>query len=62
MIYFDPHPPINRVLVSHGGKEYGYARVVHTYANSRVKRGYSRSDDLQSGLPVNLTATNIGGN
>lgn len=66
-LYFDPHTPVNRVLVSHGGKEYGYARIVDTYANSKVKRGYSRTGDLQSGyehsnLPVNLTATDMGGN
>jgi len=66
-IFFDPTPPVDRVLVSHGGKEYGYARVVDTYANTRVKRGYSRTGQLQSGeeqsgLPVNLTATNMGRN
>jgi putative transposase len=66
-IYFDPHPPINRIFVSHSGKEYGEARIVDTYANSKVKRGYSKSGEIQSGydksdLPVNLTATNMGGN
>lgn len=66
-ILFEPTPPIKRVLVSHGGKEYGYAREVDTYANTRVKRGYSRKGHLQSGyehsnLPVNLTATDMGGN
>jgi putative transposase len=66
-ILFDPHPPITRVLLTFGGKEYGYAKVVDTYANSKVKRGYSKSGDLRTdydncSFPVNLTATNIGGN
>ncbi|RKX80659.1 MAG: hypothetical protein DRP60_02650 [Spirochaetes bacterium] len=66
-ILFDPTVPIKRVLVSCGGKEYGEAREVDTYANTRVKRGYSRKGYLQSGyenshLPVNLTATDMGGN
>jgi len=66
-ILFDPTPPVKQVIVSYGGKEYGYARVVDTYANTRVKRGYSREGHLQSGyehsdLPVNLTATDMGGN
>ncbi len=66
-ILFDPTPPIKRVLVSYGGKEYGYARVVDTYANSKVKRGYSReghlqSDDEYSDMPVSLRATSMGGN
>ncbi|RKX73523.1 MAG: hypothetical protein DRP49_07360 [Spirochaetes bacterium] len=64
-ILFDPTPPVNRVLVSHEGRDYGYAQVVDTYANTRVKRSSSRSSDLQSEeeyseLPVNLTATNMG--
>jgi putative transposase len=66
-ILFEPTPPIKRVLVSYSGKEYGYARVVDTYANTRVKRGYSRQGHLQSDeeyseLPINLTATNMRGN
>jgi putative transposase len=65
-IYFDSHPPITRILVMHNGKEYGYARIVDTYANSKVKRGYSRTGDLQSSdensnSHVNLTATDLGG-
>jgi putative transposase len=65
-IYFDPHPPITRILVTHNGKEYGYARIVDTYANSKIKRGYSRTGDIKSSdeninSHVNLTATDIGG-
>ncbi|QEN03320.1 hypothetical protein EW093_00895 [Thiospirochaeta perfilievii] len=64
-IYFDPHPPVSRVLVTYAGKEYGYARIVDTYANSMVKRGYSRNGDLQSDdisneFHINLTATDLG--
>ena len=65
-ILFDPLPSLKRVLVSYGGKEYGYARVVDTYANTKVKRGYSReghlqSDDEYSDMPVSLRATSMGG-
>lgn len=65
-ILFDPHPPVTRVLVCHGGKEYGEARIVDTYANTRVKRNYSRPrdvdiDDEASELPANLRFTSMGG-
>jgi transposase InsO family protein len=65
-IYFDPHPPVTRVLVSHGGKEYGEARIVDAYANTRVKRNYSSARDVDidnkaSALPVNLRITSMGG-
>jgi putative transposase len=65
-IHFDPHPPVTRVLISQGGKEYGEARIVDTYANSKVKRNYCSGrnvdiDDENSGLPVNLLVTSMGG-
>ncbi len=65
-IYFDPHPPVTRVLVSHGGKEYGYAKIVDTYVNSKVKRNYTNTRDVEidnetSTLPVNILATDMGG-
>lgn len=66
-IHFDPHPPVKKVLVSHSGKEYGYARIVDTYANSRVKRNYCSNrqidiDDENSNIPVNILITSMGGN
>ena len=65
-IYFDPHPPIKRVLVSYGGKEYGDARIVDSYANTKVRRNYSNAKDIEIGeessnLPVNLMVTTMGG-
>ncbi len=65
-IYFDPHPPITRVLVSYGGKEYGDARIVDSYANTKVRRNYSNAKDIEIGeessnLPVNLMVTTMGG-
>ena len=65
-IHFDPHPPVSRVLISQGGREYGEARVVDTYANSKVKRSYCSGrnvdiDDETPELPVNLLATSMGG-
>lgn len=64
-IYFDPHPPITKVLVRHGGKEYGDARIVDSYANTKVKRNYSNTKNVDIGnevseLPVNLRITNMG--
>ena len=66
IIYFDPHPPVTRVFISHGGKEYGDARIVDSYANTKVRRNYSNAKDVEIGnesssLPVNLLATNMGG-
>lgn len=67
-IYFDPHPPVRRVLIRYNGKEYGEARIVDTYANSKVKRNFNRTsrnidiDDYQPDqLPVNIRATSMGG-
>jgi len=64
-IYFDPHPPVRKVLVFQGGKEYGYSTIVDTYANTKVKRSYSTPKNLeiensQDEYPVNLTATDMG--
>lgn len=42
-VYFDPHPPLNRVLISYNGTDYGEVRPVDLYANTKVKRHeYSR--------------------
>jgi transposase InsO family protein len=63
-VYYDPHPPVLKVFISHGGKDYGDARIVNTYANSQVKRGsHSKknvNEDKVSGLPATLLATNMG--
>jgi transposase InsO family protein len=37
-IYYDPHPPITRIAVRYGGKNYGEVRPVDLYANTQVKR------------------------
>ncbi len=37
-VYFDPHPPLNRVLISWNGTDYGEVRPVDLYANTKVKR------------------------
>ena len=65
-IYLDPHPPIRQVLIKHGGKEYGNATIVDSYANAKVKRRYNNSRDVDidesgSDIPVNLLATGLGG-
>ncbi|MCD6122321.1 MAG: DDE-type integrase/transposase/recombinase [Spirochaetales bacterium] len=38
-LYFDPLKPVKRPLILCDGKDYGNARVVDSYANSKVKRG-----------------------
>lgn len=66
-IYFDPHPPILRVLVQHAGKDYGMAKIVDSYANASVKRSQNQLGTLEveapdSRLPVNLRTSALGGN
>ena len=64
-IYFDPHPPINRVFVRYEGKDYGDARLVDSYANTKVKRNYTNTKDAEidnnNQIPANLFITDIGG-
>lgn len=37
-IFFNPNPPINRILVKCDGKNYGEAKPVDLYANTKIKR------------------------
>lgn len=65
-IYYDPHPPIVQVAVTHAGKDYGMAHVVDSYANSKVKRCYSGSGELEwnqaaEQTPINLRTNSLGG-
>jgi putative transposase len=67
-IFFDPHPPVNRILITYGGKEYGDAKIVDSYANTKVKRNFGSSarnldtyDQDSSELPVNILVTSMGG-
>jgi putative transposase len=42
-LFFNPHPPLSKVLVTSNGTDYGEARPVDLYANTKVKREeYSR--------------------
>lgn len=46
-IRFDPHPPIKRLIVTYHGKDYGEARPVDLYANTKVKRSnFSRNLEI----------------
>lgn len=38
LVSFDPHSPLNRVLLSWNGTDYGEARPLDLYANTKVKR------------------------
>ncbi len=51
-IRFDPHPPIRRLIVTYNGKDYGEARPVDLYANTKVKRSdFSRSLEITADIP-----------
>lgn len=45
---YNPQQQVKRLLVSFEGQEYGEARVVATYANTRVKRNDSRRLEIQT--------------
>ena len=60
-VLYDPHRPVRRLEVLHEGKSYGEARIVDTYANTRVKRNVTstgslgtrdRAEDPPVGVPV----------
>lgn len=46
-IQYDPNPPINKILVSYSGKDYGEARPVDIYANSKIKRNHDFSGEIE---------------
>ena len=51
-IRFDPHPPVRRLIVSYNGKDYGEARPVDLYANTKVKRSdFSRNLEITAEIP-----------
>ena len=65
-IYYDPHPPFSKVFLTCDGKEYGEARPVDSYANTKVKRNYHKQqttvlDEQSEELPVNIRTNLMGG-
>ncbi len=47
-ISYDPHQSVKRMLVSYDGKSYGEARLVDTYANTRVRRDITKTSSAES--------------
>ncbi len=43
---FDPHRPVKRLEVHYEGKSYGEAKIVDTYANTKVKRNVTSTGSL----------------
>lgn len=47
-ISYDPHQPMKRMLVSYDGRSYGEARLVDTYANSRMRRDITKTSAAEA--------------
>ncbi|HKL17845.1 MAG TPA: DDE-type integrase/transposase/recombinase [Halalkalibaculum sp.] len=49
-ISYDPHPPLEKIEIRCGGKEYGEARLLDLYANTKIKRNrdHNESSEEQS--------------
>ncbi len=45
-ILFDPHRPVKRLEIMYEGKSYGEARIVDSYANTRIKRNITSRGSL----------------
>jgi hypothetical protein len=45
-VHFNPHREVKQILVSYEGKEYGEAKIVDTYANTRVNRSETIKGEL----------------
>ncbi|MCF6334171.1 MAG: Mu transposase C-terminal domain-containing protein [Spirochaetales bacterium] len=60
-IIFDPRPPINRITVKYEGNDYGEAKQVDLYANTKVKRNKDFNGEIES-IPLEKNQTTaIGG-
>lgn len=47
-ITYDPRPQLNRITVKYDGKDYGEARPVDLYANTKVKRNKDFTGEIES--------------
>jgi len=59
-IIFDPRPPINRITVKYEGKDYGEAKQVDLYANTKVKRNKDFNGEIES-IPLENNPISVGG-
>lgn len=55
-VFFDPNPPIRRILVRCDGKDYGEAKPVDLYANTKVKRNNDFNSELEIEFEENNSA------
>ena len=46
-ISYDPHPPLEKIEIRCGGKEYGDARLLDLYANTKIKRNRDYSERFE---------------
>jgi len=60
-IIYDPRPPLNRITVKFDGKDYGEARPVDLYANTRIKRNKNFSGEIETIQFENNQETTVGG-
>ena len=60
-IIYDPRPPLNRITVRYEGKDYGEARPVDLYANTRIKRNKNFTGEIESIQLENNQKSAVGG-
>lgn len=58
-LLYDPTMPVKRLEVLNEGKSYGQARIVDSYANTKIKRNATSNGslDIQDGPPEEATGT-----
>ena len=59
-ITFDPRPPISRITVKYNNKDYGEARPVDLYANTKIKRNKNFTGEIES-IPLENNQKNAAG-
>ncbi len=55
-VIFNPHSPIEKILVKYNGKNYGEAKPVDLYANTKVKRNSDFTGELEVAATNRLSA------
>lgn len=60
-IIYDPRLPVNRITVRYDGKDYGEAKPVDLYANTRIKRNKNFTGEIESIQLENNQNKTLGG-
>jgi len=55
-VFYNPNPPVTRILVKCDGKNYGEAKPVDLYANTKVKRNNGYKGELEIDSEENNSA------